>query len=84
MDTKKIQEIIRSLESIKAAKFSNTDWAFIRFRTGFTIFAKGDVIRTPPLNEYHSALTKELNEAIKPVIEKYVKIYEDELRRCLS
>ena len=84
MDTKKIQEITRSLESIKSAHFYNPNWAFVGFQTGFTMCTRQDAIRTSPLNDNHSALTKELNEAIKPILEKYAKIFEDELRKCCS
>lgn len=81
MDTEKIQKLTHSLESIKSAHFYQPNWAFIGFETGFKSVAKRDVIRTSPLDNYHSELTKELNDAIKPVIEKYVKIYEDEIRK---
>lgn len=84
MDTNKIQEITRSLESIKSAQFYNPNWDFVSFQTGFTMCTRQDVIRTSPLNDNHSALTKDLNEAIKPILEKYVKIFEDELRKCCS
>lgn len=83
MDTNKIKEISDSLESIKQAGFYNPNWAFIGLRTGFQMCLGKDVIRTSPLNQYHCALTKELNEAITPVIAKYVKIYEEELRKCI-
>ena len=84
MDIKKIQEITHSLESIKSAKFYNPNWAFVGFQTGFTMCTRQDVIRTSPLNDNHSALTQELNEAIKPILEKYTKLYEEELRKCCS
>jgi hypothetical protein len=84
MNTKKIIEITRSLESIKSAEFYRPDWSFIGFQTGFTMCTRQDVIRTSPLDNNHSALCKELNEAIKPILEKYAKIYEDELRKCCS
>ena len=84
MNTKKIKEITQSLESIKSAKFYHPNWAFVSFKTNFKMVTGCDVVRTSPLNDNHSAITDELNEAIKPVLEKYTKIYEEELRKCCS
>ena len=84
MNTKKIRNITDSLETIKHAKFYNPNWAFVGFSTGRNAIFGETVIRTSPLDEYHASITKELNEAIEPVIKKYTKIYEEELRKCVS
>lgn len=80
MNTQKIKELTASLESIKSAKFYNPNWAFIGFETGFTMCTRDKVIRTSPLNDFHSEMTKELNDAITPVIEKYAKIFEEAIK----
>ena len=83
MDTKKIQDIARSLETMKNARFVHPNWAFIGLNTGFRAAVGYDVIRTAPLNEYHCPMTDELNSAIKPVLDKYIKIFSDELAKCV-
>ena len=81
MDLDKIKQLSESLKSMKTAKFVQPNWAFIGFSTEFTSVFRQQVIRTAPLNEYHKQMVKELNEAIKPILEKYIKIYEKELQR---
>lgn len=80
MNTQKIKELTDSLESIKSAKFYNPNWAFIGLKTGFIMCTRSEVIRTSPLNDLHSEMTKELNDAITPVVEKYAKIFEKAIK----
>jgi len=85
MDTEKIKTITESLESLKGAQFIHANWALIRFSTGCQTVASKDIIRTTPFNvEFQSAICNELNEAIRPVLDKYIKIYEDKLKKCLN
>ena len=84
MDTIRIQDIASSVKSIKNAKFYNPNWAFIGFQTGVKMCTEKDIIRTAPLNDLHKSFTKELNDAIRPVLDKYAKIFEDEISKCCS
>jgi len=84
MNTKQIIEITQCLETIKNAQFYQVNWALIGFQTDAENFLREQVIKTSPLNYNHAVLTKELNEAIKPVLEKYAKIYEKELYKIIN
>ena len=81
MDLDKIKILSESLMSMKTAQFMQLNWDFIGFSTEFTAVSRQKVIRTAPLIEYQVQMTKELNEAIKPIFEKYIKIYEKELQK---
>lgn len=81
MNNSRIKELTESLQSIRSAKFMQPNWAFISLDTDFTSVTARKVIRTSPLNQHHSTMTDELNEAIRPVLEKYAKIFEDEIRK---
>jgi predicted membrane GTPase involved in stress response len=84
MDETRVKELAESLKSIKSAKFDNPNWTFIGFTTEFEAMTRKRVIRTHPLNHLHAEFTRELNEAIKPVLDKYIKIFEDEIIKCCT
>jgi len=80
MNTEKIKELSESLSSIKNASFYHPNWAFIGFKTDFISVSRQHVIRTSPLNSLHSEMTKDLNEAIAPVLKKYAAFFEEAIR----
>jgi len=81
MNTQRIKELTDSLQSIRTAKFSAPNWAFIDLDTSFMAVTKQKVIRTSPLNNLHSEMIDDLNEAIKPVLEKYAQKFEDAIKK---
>jgi len=81
MNTEKIINLTESLSSMKSAKFAKPDISCIGFTTDFNTPATGEVISTLPLREYSFTITEELNAAIKPVLNKYIKIYQEEIKK---
>lgn len=84
MDVGKTKELLDNIRSLKSAKFYNSNWAFVAFKTELISLARQEVIRTSPLNHHRATLTSELNDAIQPVLEKYIRIFEDELRKNVN
>lgn len=85
MDTKRIEDTARSLDSIRSAEFYKPNWAFVGFRTDFTAMTRQKVIRVTPLEKEHQTqMIKELNKAIKPILEKYEKIFKESLKQAAN
>lgn len=83
----KIDKAIRlldSIESIKTARFYEPSKHLIEFKTDSISLLNTPVISTYPIHGITVNFMKELNEAIKPVLEKYIKIYEEEIKKCLD
>lgn len=84
MNIYKARDLLNSLKSIKTAQFYQVNSYSIAFKTEFRNTIIDRVIDTYPLYNINEKFTNELNEAIKPVLEKYIKIYEEEIRKCLD
>lgn len=84
MKIDKARRLLDSLKSIKTAQFYQVNSYFIAFKTDSISLLHTPVIDTYPLYNINVKFTNELNEAIKPVLEKYIKIYEEEIRKCLD
>jgi hypothetical protein len=87
MDTKKITELSYDLASLQTAHFYCPNWAFVGFRTELRSVLKECVIR-PQYDCYSGGsakeLCEELNEAIKPVIERWVLKKNGQLKGTLK
>ncbi len=86
MDTERIKKLTVDLESLKSVEFYTPNAFFIGFRTSFMSAFRERVIRpsSNPTGNDSILLSNELNEAIKPVIDKWIKKKEIELRRELE
>ncbi len=93
MDTERINTIVMALETLKNAKFIENEHhsslamnlQCINFITDNSLHTKSSSIKMMPFeDEYLYNLKDELNEAIKPVLKKYEKIYEEELKKLVN
>ena len=82
MDQKKIKHLSENISSLKSAKFYTPNWAFVGFDSKFKMVGRWPVMRVADNTscEKPNRLSKELNSAIKPILDKWINEMERELR----
>ncbi len=89
MDAKKVQKLSQQIESLKKVRFKMANWSCLRLETGTKHVAFGDVIPAPGITNPSEdgidgrcgeELIKDLNDAIKPVIQERI----DQLEKMIA
>jgi len=83
MNTEEIKRLALCLDTLRSAHFS-MKYDRIIFETSYTDYEGKKTIETPSFSNSYKSIFKELNNAIKPVIDKYTEIYVNELKEHLD
>ena len=83
MNATRVGNLALQIKSLKSAKFEMQNWAFVSFTTDFTSMIRNKVIS---IGEDASGIetkqfAKEMNEAIQPVIQKWIKHIEEKMKK---
>ncbi len=73
-----ITSLINNINSIKNARFEKNG-NLIYFFTDSHVTFKNHIMCIYPIKDYN--LANYLNNSIKPIIDRYIKIYENELEK---
>lgn len=81
----KISQYNDSLVSLKTAKFKSGNWAgWVIFKSDIShkVFRNSCLAATCDMSSLgNQEFIDDMNEAIKPVLDKWIKIYEEKLQR---
>ena len=83
MNSIRVEKLASQIRSLKSAKFEMQNWALVSFTTDFTSMIRNKVIS---IGEDASGIetkqfSKEMNEAIQPVIQKWIKHIEEKMKK---
>ena len=83
MNSIRVEKLASQIRSLKSAKFEMLNWALVGFTTDFTSMVRNKVIS---IGEDASGIetkqfAKEMNDAIQPVIQKWIKHIEEKMKK---
>jgi len=84
MNTSRIKELALCLEILNSAHFSKNNRNEISFETNYRGINGDRIIINSLCIIPTDTICTELNFAIKPFIDKYIQICEEELKACLN
>ena len=84
MNTSRIKELAGCLETLNSVRFSKNNRNEISFETNYRDINGDHAIKNSLRIIPTDTICTELNFAIKPFIDKYIQICEEELKACLN